>query len=115
MEQFNRIEIQGIVGNVRVSVANEKTMARFGVVTSRAYKNMEGAPVIDTMWHNVVAFEGRDIRDLTLLQKGSKVYVKGRMRVSRIVGQDGIERDYYDILATNLKIYDDSETLECEI
>ena len=58
MEQINRIELLGVVGSVRQQRINDRKMAKFTMVTNRAYKNKEGEPVIETQWHNVTAFEG---------------------------------------------------------
>lgn len=111
MEHLNRIEIRGAVGNVRTSVYNDKMMARFSVATNYAYKDAEGNAVIDTTWHNVVAFEGRDILHLDTLKKGSKVYVVGRLKIQKYTGGDDIEKTYVEIMASSLQILDDKVQL----
>ena len=55
MEQLNRIELKGIVGNVRIQTFDESRMARIGLATNYAYKDRDGAAVIDTSWHNIIA------------------------------------------------------------
>ena len=42
MEQLNRIELKGVVGNVRIQDFNESRMARIGLATNYAYKDREG-------------------------------------------------------------------------
>ena len=74
MEQINKIELRGIVGSVRLQHINDKEMAKFTVVTNRAYKNKEGAPVIETQWHNVTAFEGKNVQDLDKIVKVVSVF-----------------------------------------
>ena len=70
MEQLNRVELKGIVGNVRIQTYDENKMARIGLATNFAYKDREGTAVIDTSWHNVIAWEGRNIQGLDKIEKG---------------------------------------------
>ncbi len=48
MEQLNRIEIRGNVGNVNVLNVGNTRVAHFSVATNFAYKDRNGEPVIDT-------------------------------------------------------------------
>ena len=107
MEHLNRIELRGMVGNVKTSLYNDRTMARFSLATNYAYKDSEGNAVIETTWHNVVAFEGREIKDLDTIRKGSKVYVAGRLKIQKFTGVDGIEKTYVDVMAQSVQILDD--------
>ena len=102
MEQINKIELLGVVGSVRLQHINDKQMAKFTMVTNRAYKNKEGAPVIETQWHNVTAFEGKNVQDLDRISKGCAVHVWGRLQVQRFTGEDGGERTYVDVLCSKL-------------
>ena len=104
MEQINRLELLGIVGSVRLQYVNDRQMAKFTVVTNYAYKNKEGAPVIETQWHNVTAFEGKNVQNLEKIEKGCAVHVWGRLQVQRYTGVDGIERTYVDMLCSKLVI-----------
>jgi len=94
----------GIVGNVRLQRIGDRKMARFTVVTNRAYKNKEGAPVIETQWHNVTAFEGKNVCDLESIAKGCAVHVWGRLQVQRVSTVDGIDRTYVDVICNKLNI-----------
>ena len=64
MEQLNRIELRGVVGSIRTQTFSDNVMARMTVATNYAYKDREGAAVIDTSWHSVVAWEGKNIHGL---------------------------------------------------
>ena len=81
MEQLNRIEIRGNVGNVSINTVGDTRVAHFSVATNYAYKTQNGEPVIDTTWHNVTAWEGnKGIPALDFISKGTPVYVCGRLR-----------------------------------
>lgn len=114
MEQLNKVELRGIVGSVRTQKINEVTMARFCVATNYAYKDREGYAVIDTSWHNVIAWEGRNLQNLEKLSKGAKVHLFGRLRYQTYTGVDGVDRTSTDILVSKLEILDEDEPMQYE-
>ena len=115
MEQINRMELLGIVGNVRLQIVNDKQMAKFTVVTNYAYKNKEGAPVIETQWHNVTAFEGRNVQNLDKIERGGAVHLWGRLQVQRYTGVDGVERTYVEVLCSKLVILPSETDVQYEM
>ena len=113
MEQLNRVELQGIVGSIRIQSFDENKMARIGLATNYAYKDREGAAVIDTSWHNVIAWEGRNIQGLDKIGKGTNVF--GRIRYQNYTGVDGVDRTGTDILANQIQIIDDPSQMSYEM
>ena len=59
---------------------------------------------IESTWFNVSAWEGPNIKDLHLLQKGLWVEVTGRVRIRKYTTQDNEERSSMDILARSVNI-----------
>ena len=106
MEHINRIEIQGLVGNVRTNEHNGTKVANFSVATDILYKTRDGA-VSETTWHNVVAWEGKDMPDVHRICKGMPVNVIGRVRTSKSTGIDGSERIFHEVLASKVRILND--------
>lgn len=108
MDQINKIELCGIVGSARKDfIENSGAFhAAFTVATNYAYRGDNGDPVIETTWHRVEAFTGREIKEETLrtIDKGCKVHVIGRLRNVRYIGGDGIERTMTEIIATCVEI-----------
>ena len=115
MEQINKVELVGVVGSVRIQHFGDKQMARFTVVTNRAYKNREGAPVIETTWHNVAAFEGKYVQDVDKIEKGKPVKVQGRLQIQRYTGVDGVERTSVDVICSRLTILPDDTEMQYEM
>ena len=115
MEQLNRIELRGYVGSIQTYPVGEKKMARFTLATSMAYKDKDGAAVIETTWHSVVAFENKSIQDLDKIEIGSKLYVSGRVRTNRFTGSDGVERTVYEVVASRIAPCEDGVSLACEM
>ncbi len=112
MEQLNRIELKGNVGNVRLSTVGENQVARFSLATNFIYKGKEGDAVIETTWHNVVAWNGRGMPDLTKIEKGQPLYVCGRLRSSRFTGSDGTEKQIYEVIASKIA-FEDPNPMQC--
>ena len=81
----------------------------------QAYKDKDGAAVIETTWHSVVAFENKSIQDLDKIEKGSKLYVSGRVRTNRFTGSDGVERTVYEVVASRIAPCEDGVSLACEM
>ena len=115
MEQLNKVELRGIVGSVRVQTFDENRMARIGLATNFAYKDREGTAVIDTSWHNVIAWEGRNIQNLEKIEKGTKLRVIGRIRYQNYTGLDGVDRAGTDILANQIQIIEDPSQMSYEM
>ena len=78
-------------------------VANFSVVTEYAFKDKTGGSVIETTWHNVVAWQDGDM-PLDLLEKGASVCVQGRLRCRRYVGENGEPRTCYEVIASNVEI-----------
>jgi single-strand DNA-binding protein len=107
MEQLNRIEIRGNVGNVNILKVGNTRVAHFSVATNFAYKDRNGEPVIETTWHNVTAWEGnKGIPPLDTIAKGFPVGVIGRLRMQKYIAGDGTEKTSYDVIANSIEMID---------
>jgi single-strand DNA-binding protein len=104
MEQLNRIELRGNVGNARVQEFNSRKVVRFSVATNYVYKDKDGMPVIETTWHSVSAWEGRDVVSPDLIKRGAKVHVIGRLRAQNYTDKDGQPKDSYEVLANKVAL-----------
>ena len=113
MEQLNRIELRGNVGNNKVQLVGETQVARFSLATNYVFKGKDGNAVIETTWHSVVAWAGKGMpADLNKIEKGCAVHVTGRLRQQKFTGQDGIERTVFEVLAKTVEIIDDQDIQE---
>lgn len=109
MEQhLNRIELRGRVGTVRTNEVNGSKVANFSVVTEYLYKTREGNAVSETTWFNVTAWDGKDMPNLDMISKGKPIYVSGRMRTSRYTSAEGVEKQFYEILAYKVRFIDNT-------
>ena len=102
MEQFNRIEIQGIVGNTRVTTFPDSTLANISVATNYLYKTRDGQASVETTWFTVLARVGKAIEKPDSIVKGNAVHVTGRLRTRTYTDSEGIERVSYDVIANKI-------------
>ena len=114
MEQLNKNELRGNVGNITRKDVGESRVAHFSLATNYIYKGRDGNPVIETTWHNITAWEGRGMPDLNKIVKGDTVYVLGRIRSQKYTGTDNIERTSYEVLANRVKIESNPVDLQTE-
>ena len=103
MEFINRIELVGVVGTIRKQTYSGRMVANFSVVTEYAFKDKTGGSVIETTWHNVVAWQDGDM-PLDLIEKGSHVCVQGRLRCRKYTNESGEPRTIYEIIASGVNI-----------
>ena len=107
MECINRIELQGRVGTIRTNIVGNSKVANFSLVTDYLYKGRDGAAISETTWHNIVAWAGKDMPDLDTINKGTTLYVTGRVRTNKYTSADGTEKFFYEILAHKIKKIED--------
>ena len=107
MDHLNRIELRGRIGTIRTNEFNGSKVTNFSVVTEYLYKTRDGNAVSETTWFNVAAWPSKDMPDFERLAKGMPIYVSGRMRTSRYMSADGVERQYYEILASKVRFVEE--------
>ncbi len=112
MEQINRIELQGNVGNIKIQKVGDNEVARISVATNYIYKGKDGSPVIETTWHSVSAWNGKGMPDFHKICKGSSVHIFGRMRSQKFEGNDGSEKQFYEVLANRVSIVENEEPVQ---
>ncbi len=77
----NKVQLIGNLGNnpdIRTTEAGKK-MARFSIATNESYRSAKGEKVIETQWHNLIAWgKVADIAE-QFLSKGSEVAIEGKL------------------------------------
>lgn len=91
---------------------NETICGRLGVDPFLAYTR-KGEPVCEmkmalqneqnkTVWRKIVVFGKLAELCSVHLRKGNEVFVRGRKELKRYKDRDGIEREYFEILANSI-------------
>lgn len=109
IQYLNRVEIAGVVGDIRITEVSGLKMARIAVCTQQAFRNSEGAVYLNTDWHNVVAFNGEDVANIETIKRRDAIKVEGRLRTGVFSPADGDEVRVTEILAHKLEIVGGSE------
>ena len=104
MEHINRIELQGRIGTLRTNEYNGSRVANFSLATELMYKSKDGSAVNETTWHNIVMWESKDTPRIEEIAVGIPVNVTGRLRTSRYTSADGVEKQYYEVLANRIRL-----------
>ena len=83
---------------------NGVAVANFSLATTENYKNKEGERVSQTEWHNIVLWRGLAEVAEKWLNKGSSVYVEGKIRTRKWEDKDGNDRWSTEIVANNMQM-----------
>lgn len=104
MKMNNKVQLIGNIGmNPEIkNVGNNKTFAKFSIATHDVYKNNKGEKVVDTQWHNVVAWGSTAIFIEKYIEKGSSIVIEGKLVTRNYEDKDGIKRYITEILATEV-------------
>lgn len=104
-ETLNRMEIRGRIGQEpKIFTVGDTRVARFSVATNEVFHDREGAIKEETTWHNVSAWEGRNIEAFDRIHKGSMVSVVGRLRNTRFTNTEGVEKYLTEVVANQLSL-----------
>lgn len=98
----NKVQLIGNTGNAPEvkTLPSGKKLARFSIATSEAYKNDNGERVVDTQWHNIIAW-GK-VAELVeqLVKKGTEIAIEGKLTHNSYTDAQGIKR-YNTEIVTN--------------
>lgn len=103
MEFINRIELVGVVGTIRKQTYCGRVVANFSLVTEYSYKDKNECAVVETTWHNVVAWQNGEM-PLDLIERGTHICVQGRIRCRRYTGDNGEAKTFYEVIANSVEI-----------
>ncbi len=104
MEDINKIELEGRVGNVSVINVGGTSVAHVSLATNEALSNGRGEVALGTVWHCVTIWRGEDVPDPASIRKGDRLHVEGRVRVNKFTGNDNVEKLFYEVIAHRAEI-----------
>ncbi len=89
--------------------AQGKKVTRFTLATNDYYKNNEGERMQRTQWHNCVAFGKSAELITTLLRKGKKIALQGKLEYRDYEDKDGNKRKLSEIIINEFHLLDKLE------
>ena len=82
-----------------------QAVANISIATSSRRKDKNtGETVEDTQWHRVTFYDRLAEIAGEYVKKGRPLYVEGRLKYGKYTGQDGIEKNTVDIIATEMQL-----------
>ena len=100
----NKVQLIGNLGNnpeVK-TLESGKKMAKFSIATNESYRNAKGEKIVETQWHNLIAW-GK-IAEITekYLQKGSEVALEGKLINRSYNDKDGNKKYITEVQVNEL-------------
>ena len=98
-ELKNKVQLIGNLGNAPEIKNTEsgKKLAKFSIATNETYYNAKGEKVVETQWHNLIAW-GK-VADVVekYLSKGTEVAIEGKLMNNNFTDKDGNKKYYTEV------------------
>ncbi|MFA5512618.1 MAG: single-stranded DNA-binding protein [Candidatus Kapaibacterium sp.] len=105
---LNKVMLIGNVGKIPElkHTPSGIPVAHFKLATSETWREKDGLVCEHTDWHNIVAWRGLAEVVMKILNKGTRVYVEGKIRTRRYEDKNNNQRMFVEILADNILLLD---------
>lgn len=104
---LNKVMLIGRVGQIDIKTFDgqngPRKCATFSFATTERYKDRNGQVVNNTEWHNIVSWNHAEVCE-KYVQKGSQLYVEGKLRTRSWEDQNGNKRYVTEILAEHIQL-----------
>lgn len=88
------------------TLQNGRQMAVFTLATNETYRNNQGDRVIETQWHNCVAWGPLAETMTKYLKKGRQIAIQGKIRYNNYEDKNGNKQRRTDIVISDFSILD---------
>jgi single-strand DNA-binding protein len=108
MNDLNRVTLIGYLGkkpDVRYTTEGQ-AVANFTLAMNSSYKDKSEETKETTEWQNIVFFNRLAEVCKEFLDKGSRVYLEGKLRTRKWQDKNGVDRYTTDIVGSELKMLD---------
>jgi single-strand DNA-binding protein len=100
----NKVILIGHLGtDPQRTVGPYGSLTKFRLVTNERRTNREGGKTERTTWFRVIAFDGLADLCYDILHRGLLVFVEGSVETRSYRDQQGVEREYWSIRATEVR------------
>ena len=106
MAGVNKVILLGHLGKDPEAFTFENGVKKvsFSLATTESYKDKDGNRIDQTEWHNIVLWRGlADVAE-KYLNKGSQVYVEGKIKTRAWDDKDGNKRYTTEIVVNNMQM-----------
>lgn len=104
MKIRNKVQLIGNLGNDPqfTQLDNGNALAKFSIATNETYMNKKGEKVVDTQWHNVIAWGKTAEIAQKILKKGNEVVIEGKLMNRSYEDDKGVKRYITEVQASEL-------------
>ena len=104
---LNRATLIGHVGQIEIKAYDgqngPRKCATFSFATTERYRDRNGEIVNNTEWHNIVSWNHAELCE-KYVQKGSQLYIEGKLRTRTWEDQQGNKKYVTEILAEKIDL-----------
>lgn len=100
----NKVQLIGNLGNNPeiITLESGKKLAKFSIATNDNYKNNKGEKVIDTQWHNIIAWNKTAEIIEQYVTKGSEIAIEGKLTTRSYEDTNGIKKYITEIICNEV-------------
>lgn len=108
MRGLNKVSLIGNLGKdpENVKVNGDIAVSKFTLATTEIFKTKDGQSSTQTEWHTIVVWRSLAELAARYLQKGSLVYIEGKLKTRHFEDKDGKTRYTTEIMAEQLIMLD---------
>lgn len=114
---LNKVQLIGHVGQIEIKSFDgqngPRKCATFSLATTERYKDRSGNIVNNTEWHNIVSWNHAELCE-KYVQKGTQLYVEGKLRTRSWEDKSGNKRYVTEIMADSLQLLGKKENSQGE-
>jgi len=100
----NKVQLIGNLGNDPEIIALDsgKKLAKFSIATNDNYRNAKGEKVVDTQWHNVIAWNKTAEIIEKYVVKGQEIAIEGKLTSRSYEDQNGDKKYITEVVCNEL-------------
>ena len=100
----NKVQLIGNLGNDPeiINLESGKKMAKFSIATNESYKNTKGEKIVDTQWHNIVAWGKTADIIKKYVSKGKEIAIEGKLTSRSYDTKEGNKRYITEVVCNEV-------------
>ncbi|RYE31458.1 MAG: single-stranded DNA-binding protein [Sphingobacteriaceae bacterium] len=108
MRGLNKVTLIGNLGKdpENQTLTGDLTVSKFTLATTEMFKDKNGQATAKTEWHTVVLWRSLAELAAKYLQKGSLVYIEGKLKTRQFEDKEGKTRYTTEVVAEQLIMLD---------
>lgn len=102
---LNRVMLIGRCGkDAEVRTVGDNKVASFTLATTEKYKDRNGQLQENTEWHNIVIWGKLAEVAERYVQKGTQLFIEGKIKTEKYSGNDGVEKYTTKVYASSMQL-----------